>query len=127
MSLKFVDLNLLPELQSGIDAAGFSDCTPIQSVTMPPILDGKDVAGLAQTGTGKTAAFLLPLMDRILRSRMEPSEDEALKVRRFTDWQDSNYILILVPTRELAEQVFENVIKLRGAAKLDAVSIYGGV
>jgi ATP-dependent RNA helicase RhlB len=127
MPLKFADLALSPELQAGIDASGYVDCTPIQEVTIPPILDGKDVSGLAQTGTGKTAAFLLPLMDRIIRSRQAPDDNDPLKDRRFADWQKTNYILILVPTRELAEQVYENVLKLRGAAELNAVSVYGGV
>ena len=66
--MKFTELNLSPALQGAIDQLGFQDCTPVQEQTMPSVLEGKDVAGLAQTGTGKTAAFLLPLMERILRA-----------------------------------------------------------
>lgn len=95
---------------------------------MPHILEGKDIAGLAQTGTGKTAAFLLPLMERILRARdLAHTEGEELKKRAFADWRSNQFILVLVPTRELAEQVFENAKSLAGTSGLKAVSIYGGV
>ena len=99
---------------------------------MPHILEGRDVAGLAQTGTGKTAAFLLPLMERIVRSRLNPDqlsdEDKAKREKRmFADWRSNQFILVLVPTRELCEQVYENAMKLKGDSELRAVSIYGGV
>ncbi len=90
---------------------------------MPHVLEGRDVAGLAQTGTGKTAAFLLPLMERILRSKDATTEP----TRGFTDWRSNQFVLVLVPTRELAEQVYENAISLAGTSGLRAVSIYGGV
>ncbi|MBL7689654.1 MAG: DEAD/DEAH box helicase [Bdellovibrionaceae bacterium] len=109
---------------------GFQDCTPVQEQTMPSVLEGKDVAGLAQTGTGKTAAFLLPLMERILRAgAVKRGEEMApeLAARAFPDWAPMNFILVLVPTRELAEQVYENAVKFGGAAGLRAVSVYGGV
>jgi superfamily II DNA/RNA helicase len=130
--LKFSELDLHPALQAGIDKLGFADCTPIQELTMPHVLEGRDVAGLAQTGTGKTAAFLLPLMERIARARSNPDElseeQKAVREKRaFPDWRSNQFILVLVPTRELAEQVFENAQKLAGESGMKAVSIYGGV
>lgn len=104
-------------------------------MTIPAILEGKDVAGLAQTGTGKTAAFLLPLMERIVNARegrgatdAQPAEGaEAAPKRSFDSWLPMNFVLVLVPTRELAEQVYENAVKFGSGAGLRAVSVYGGV
>ncbi|MBX2994309.1 MAG: DEAD/DEAH box helicase [Bdellovibrionaceae bacterium] len=110
---------------------GYAEATPIQAQAMPLVLEKKDVSGLAQTGTGKTAAFVLPLMERILRSRPLPEtateeEKELAAARGFADWRSQNFILVLVPTRELAEQVYENVVKYGEFAGLRGVSIYGG-
>lgn len=98
---------------------------------MPHILDGKDVAGLAQTGTGKTAAFVIPLMERILRARpaqgdLTEEQKALIEKRAFKDWKPQNFILILVPTRELAEQVQDNVLKLSTESGLKGFAIYGG-
>ena len=130
--MKFSDLDLHSSLQAPIDKLGFTEATPIQEMTMPHILEGRDVAGLAQTGTGKTAAFLLPLMERIVRARLNPDqlseEDRAKREKRmFPEWRANQFILVLVPTRELAEQVYENALKFVGDTGLRAVSIYGGV
>lgn len=136
--VNFSELKLHPELMRAIDGLGFQSCTPVQEHTIPALLEGKDVAGLAQTGTGKTAAFLLPMMERILRARerkgstaVEPAPDidseDDLSKRAFPDWGPLNFILVLVPTRELAEQVYENAVKFGDHAGLRAVSIYGGV
>ena len=132
MSLKFSELDLHPSLQVGLDKLGYSDTTPIQERTMPHVLEGRDVAGLAQTGTGKTAAFLLPIMERIVRARLNPeqlSEEEKTlrEARAFPDWKSNQFVLVLVPTRELCEQVYESAMKLKGDSELRAVSIYGGV
>jgi superfamily II DNA/RNA helicase len=121
--LKFTELNLHPALASAVEALKYDECTPVQAATMPHILEGKDISGLAQTGTGKTAAFLLPLMERILRAR-NPEENNP---RAFVDWRSNQFILVLVPTRELCEQVYENAKSLSGTSGLRAVSIYGGV
>lgn len=95
---------------------------------MPHILQGRDVAGLAQTGTGKTAAFLIPLMDRILKGRLNPppAEDSPAAKIALKDWRAQNFVLILVPTRELAEQVLENVQKFGAHSGFRACAIYGG-
>lgn len=98
---------------------------------MPHILEGKDLAGLAQTGTGKTAAFLLPLMERVLRSQppaegASPEVIDLHKVRGFPDWKPFHWVLILVPTRELAEQVLQNIKTYGTEAGLEGCAIYGG-
>ncbi len=112
--MKFSELGLEPTIQAAIDKLGYQECTPIQADCIPLVQAGKDVSGLAQTGTGKTAAFLIPLMDRIL------------KWQKANEWNAQNFILVLVPTRELAEQVLENVEQLGAESNLKGVSIYGG-
>ncbi|WP_413558813.1 DEAD/DEAH box helicase [Bdellovibrio sp. HCB209] len=129
--MKFSELNLDPALMTAIQKIGYEECSPIQEQAMPYILDGKDVAGLAQTGTGKTAAFVLPLMERILRARpahgeISDSEKEIIEKRAFKDWKPQNFILVLVPTRELAEQVQDNIIKFGVDSGLKGFAIYGG-
>ena len=114
--MKFSELQLEPSLQSAIEQLGYSETTAIQAAAMPVILKGKYVAGLAPTGTGKTAAFLIPLMDRLLKGRI-PHEQLTEKQkaiwseRAYADWKAQNFVLILVPTRELAEQVYDNILK----------------
>jgi len=124
--VKFSDLNLHPGLQTALNQIGFQECTPIQEQAIPPALEGRDLAGLAQTGTGKTAAFLLPLCERILRAQDPLPAEDPLAKRAFPDWQKRNFILILVPTRELADQVLENATKLLAETSIQAVAIYGG-
>jgi len=130
--LKFSELDLHPSIFVAIEKLGFSEATPIQEATIPHIIEGRDTAGLAQTGTGKTAAFLLPLMERIVRAKQNPEqlseEDRAKREKRmFPDWKPNQFILVLVPTRELAEQVYENAVKFVGDTGIRAASIYGGV
>jgi ATP-dependent RNA helicase RhlB len=129
--LKFAELQLEPSLNTSIEKLGYAETTPIQTAVMPYVFEGKDVSGLAQTGTGKTAAFLIPLMDRVLKGRVQTDNlsDEQktlLQKRSFQDWRAQNFILILVPTRELAEQVFENIGKLGEASGLRGAAVYGG-
>jgi ATP-dependent RNA helicase RhlE len=99
-----------PQIKAGILNAGFATPTPIQSQTIQPVLDGQDVMGLAQTGTGKTAAFVLPILQRLLK---EPRG----KLRA----------LILSPTRELAEQTHTVIGELGRQTGLRSVTLYGGV
>lgn len=119
--MKYVDLNLDSRLQSNITNLGYVDATPIQVQAFEPIITGKDVAGLAQTGTGKTAAFLIPIIERILKAETEPEHERAFK-----DWKAFNQVLILVPTRELADQIHENVVKLTAGTGLKSATFYGG-
>lgn len=108
--MSFDIFNFHPQIHAGIAKAGFTSPTPIQLQAIPPILGGQDVLGLAQTGTGKTAAFVLPILQRLLRGPRR-------KLRA----------LILSPTRELAEQS-HNAIQLLGRQTgLRSLTIYGGV
>lgn len=124
--MKFSELNLHPELQAGLDKIQFLDCTPIQQASIPILVSGKDLAGLAQTGTGKTGAFLIPMMERILRATETLPEGAERSPHAFKDWKHRQFVLVLVPTRELAEQVYENAVRLMESTKLSAVSVYGG-
>ena len=119
--MKYSELNLDPRLQSAIEKLNYVDMTAIQEQTIPHILDGKDVAGLAQTGTGKTAAFLVPLIERILKTQAEPESPRALK-----NWNVRSFVLILVPTRELADQINENVVKIAAGTGMKSYPLYGG-
>lgn len=119
--MKYSDLNLDPILTASIEKLNYVDMTPIQEKAIPLILSGQDVAGLAQTGTGKTAAFLVPLIERILRTQADPNHERAFK-----NWLPLSQILILVPTRELAEQINDNVIKIAEGCGIKTFPLYGG-
>ncbi len=108
------------ELQKALIDAGYEIPTPIQNEAIPLILDKKDVAGLAQTGTGKTAAFLLPVIQRMLSSINGTHPEHA-----FDSWGKRNFCLILVPTRELADQIDEN-IRMFSCGKLTSAVVIGG-
>jgi ATP-dependent RNA helicase RhlE len=99
-----------PQIVAGISSQHYSTPTPIQARAIPPILEGRDLLGLAQTGTGKTAAFVLPILERLIRGRRG-----VLRV------------LILSPTRELAEQTHTVIKDLGRQTGLHSVTIYGGV
>lgn len=119
--MKYAELNLDSRLQNAIDQLGYTETTPIQEQAIPHIISGRDISGLAQTGTGKTAAFLIPLIERILKSETDPSHERA-----FVDWKPFQCILIMVPTRELADQIHENVEKLTLGCGLKSHAFYGG-
>jgi len=106
----FSELPLSAALQQKLAAAQFINPTPIQERAIPPALDGKDVIGTAQTGTGKTLAFLIPIIEMLQR---EPSRHTAA--------------LVLLPTRELAMQVHEQYVMLRGKNMHNAALVIGGV
>jgi len=112
--LQFERLDLLPQVMQGIKDAGFSHCTPIQALTLPVALQGRDVAGQAQTGTGKTAAFLLAIFQRLLKS----ADKAPAKQPR---------ALILAPTRELAIQIHKDAILLGKHCGLRFGLAYGGI
>jgi ATP-dependent RNA helicase RhlB len=106
---------LHPALLAGLDAAGFSHCTPIQSKTLPTLLAGEDVAGQAQTGTGKTIAFLLAIFHRLLTSEQQD-----------TGAHTQPRALILAPTRELAIQIAKDAELLNKEAGLRIAVAHGG-
>ncbi|HTJ96663.1 MAG TPA: DEAD/DEAH box helicase [Rhodocyclaceae bacterium] len=115
--MSFADLGLLPELLRAVEATGYTEPTPIQAQAIPIILQGKDVLGGAQTGTGKTAGFTLPLLQRLARHASSSPSPARHPVRA----------LILAPTRELAMQVYENVVTYSKYIPLRSTCIYGGV
>ncbi|WJI15385.1 ATP-dependent RNA helicase RhlB [Pseudoxanthomonas winnipegensis] len=112
----FNSFPLHPDLLAGLEAAGFSRCTPIQALTLPVALAGRDVAGQAQTGTGKTLAFLVAVMNRLLTR-------PALADRKPEDPR----ALIMAPTRELAIQIHKDAVKFGSSLGLRFALVYGGV
>lgn len=108
--MSFEQFSLDRRIMAGIKAVGYATPTPIQQQAIPKILEGRDVLGLAQTGTGKTAAFALPILQRLTQGPLR-------RVRA----------LIVAPTRELAEQIFQMSADLGKNTKVRSVAIYGGV
>ncbi len=108
--MSFDQFSFHPQIRAGITTMGYTTPTPIQSQTIQPILEGRDVLGLAQTGTGKTAAFVLPILQRLLNGpRGKPR------------------VLILSPTRELAEQTHATTKLLGRQTGFRSLTVYGGV
>ncbi|HEU4812739.1 MAG TPA: ATP-dependent RNA helicase RhlB [Xanthomonadaceae bacterium] len=114
--IPFSSFELHPDLQAGLDATGFTRCTPIQALTLPLALAGRDVAGQAQTGTGKTLAFLIAVVNRLLTR-------PALADRKPEDPR----ALILAPTRELAIQIHKDAMSFAPDLGLKFALVYGGV
>ena len=112
----FETLGLDPQLIEGIRIRGFTSTTPIQSAVIPIMMDGSDLIGCADTGTGKTAAFLLPILNRMLKARAAAPEE-----RGFTR------VLILAPTRELCGQIEDDVQGFTYHTDLTSIAVYGGV
>lgn len=104
-------------LLRAINAAGYREPTPIQQQTIPLVLQGKDVLGCAQTGTGKTAAFALPIIQMIAQKPTSTLASDRKRIRA----------LILTPTRELAQQIHENFIQYGARLRLTSCVVYGGV
>lgn len=115
----FSGLGLAPALLQALDTAGYATPTPIQIQAIPPALEGRDVQGIAQTGTGKTAAFALPLLHRLLATR--PDGRIGRPVAR------SCRVLVLAPTRELAAQIAENIRAYAANTPLSCALVFGGV
>lgn len=108
--MPFQSFSLHPKVMAGVTAAGYTSPTPIQSQAIPKIMAGRDVMGLAQTGTGKTAAFALPILHRL-----------ALGPRKQVR------ALVIAPTRELAEQINDAMLELGKQTRLKCITVYGGV
>ncbi len=107
--MTFHEFNLHDDLLAGVDAMNYLQATPIQEQAIPKIIDGKDLIACAQTGTGKTAAYLIPLLDRISHAK-----------------HGTTSTLILVPTRELATQIDEQVTGFGYFVEASSIAIYGG-
>ncbi|PCH70436.1 MAG: ATP-dependent RNA helicase [Bacteroidales bacterium] len=107
--MKFSEFNFTPELMDGLDSMGFETPSPVQELAIPQIIDNKDLICCAQTGTGKTAAYLLPIMDKIQKNKI-----------------DGFSTLILVPTRELAMQIDQQMEGFGYFVSITSLSVYGG-
>ncbi len=107
--MNFKDFKLAPQLSQGIDAMGFEKATPIQELAIPAIIDNKDIIACAQTGTGKTAAYLLPVLHKLATS-----QDDTINT------------LVLVPTRELAMQIDQQLQGFSYFVDMSSVAVYGG-
>ena len=112
MKVSFADLGFIPEILKALDDVGYSKPTPIQAEAIPAALQGRDVLGIAQTGTGKTGAFTLPIMQRMAKGRARARMPRCL---------------IVCPTRELAAQVAENVEQYGKYLKISMALLIGGV
>ena len=111
---RFDSFDLAPEVRAGIESAGFTHCTPIQEKVLPLTLAGRDVAGQAQTGTGKTAAFLITIFTRLL-AHSRPGRPAAPRA------------LVIAPTRELVVQITADARLLGQAAPFTIHAVYGGI
>ncbi|HRI24923.1 MAG TPA: DEAD/DEAH box helicase [Ferruginibacter sp.] len=109
--MNFTEFGFDARLMEGIDASGYEEATPVQEQVIPLVMAGKDVIASAQTGTGKTAAFLLPLINKIIT---DPHEDHT------------NNALVIVPTRELAIQIAQHMEGLSYFTSVSSIAVYGG-
>ena len=109
--MNFTDFGFDERLLEGIDSMGYLTATPVQEQVIVPILQGKDIIASAQTGTGKTAAFLLPVMNKILT---EPHDEHLINA------------MIIVPTRELAVQIAQAMEGLSYFTDISSIAVYGG-
>lgn len=108
--MTFASYDLDPRIRRGIQTAGYTSPTPIQTAALPPALAGRDIVGTAQTGTGKTAAFVLPMLQRLIDGP-----------------RGRTRALVVTPTRELAEQIHTTIRALGRDTGLRSVAVYGGV
>ncbi len=113
--MSFESLNLMPIILRNVHHAGYETPTPIQRATIPLVLAGKDVLGCAQTGTGKTAAFALPMIQAMAKNPVRPGQPRTIRQ------------LILTPTRELALQIYENFVVYGKSLPVFPTVIFGGV
>jgi ATP-dependent RNA helicase RhlE len=110
--MRFTSFTLDDRLQRAVRTAGYTEATPVQEAAIPPALQGRDLVGTAQTGTGKTAAFVLPILQSLLTT---PAKRKQMRV------------LIVTPTRELAEQIHAATQELARFTKVRSATVYGGV
>ncbi|HET7865621.1 MAG TPA: DEAD/DEAH box helicase, partial [Burkholderiaceae bacterium] len=115
--MEFASLGLAPVLERAVAESGYTTMTPIQAKAIPIVLSGRDVMGAAQTGTGKTAAFSLPLLHKMLKHENGSASPARHPVRA----------LVLAPTRELADQVAKNIKTYSKHTKLRSMVVFGGI
>jgi ATP-dependent RNA helicase RhlE len=112
--MKYQDYTLTDEIKKNLNKLGFNRPTDIQFKSIPPVLKGEDVLAIAQTGTGKTAAFAIPIIDRLQRSKVKGRDNGIM-------------CIVMVPTRELATQITKSFEDLAKGTKVRVMSVYGGV
>src|SRR6218665_3179018 len=117
MTQSFSELSLSPAIERAVADMGYTAMTPIQAQAIPVVLQGRDVMGAAQTGTGKTAAFSLPLLQRMLRHENHSTSPARHPVRA----------LVLLPTRELADQVAQQIKLYAKYTHLRSTVVFGGI
>jgi len=115
--MQFTELGLHPDILKAVQDAGYETPTPIQAQAIPHVMQGQDVMGAAQTGTGKTAAFTLPILHRLMPYASASVSPARHPVRA----------LMLAPTRELADQIYQNVIQYAQHTPLRSAVVFGGV
>lgn len=113
--MQFKDLNIHPKILSALEQEGYTEPTPIQEQAIPPLLEGRDLLGCAQTGTGKTAAFAVPTIQLLQAERLNPAVKRKIRA------------LVLTPTRELAVQIFDSFSTYGRNTTLRYCVIFGGV
>ena len=109
--MKFSELNLEDSVLDALDAMNFRECTPIQEQAIPVILEGHDLIGVAQTGTGKTAAYLLPILNQLSKGGYP---------------EDAINCIVMAPTRELAMQIDQQIEGFSYFMPVSSVAVYGG-
>lgn len=109
--MDFYDLDLNDQVLDALDDMNFIECTPIQEHAIPAILEGRDLIGVAQTGTGKTAAYLLPVLSRLCD---HPGQENKISC------------IIMSPTRELAQQIDQSMAGFSYYMPVSSVAVYGG-
>jgi superfamily II DNA/RNA helicase len=109
--MKFEDLGFEEALMDGLDAMNFQEMTPVQEQAIPVIMEGKDIIACAQTGTGKTAAYLLPVLNELMKS---------------DDKSDAVHVIVMAPTRELAQQIDQQLEGFSYFLPITSVAVYGG-
>ena len=119
--MTFDSLGLAEPLLRALQAQGYSEPTPIQSSVIPFILDGRDVVASAQTGTGKTASFTLPILQHLM------PDTESGKPESHNNGKRQLRALILTPTRELAAQIGENILAYSRFLDIKSTTVFGGV
>ena len=116
-TVSFLDIPMEESIHAAIKRQGYTEPTPVQAQSIPILLNGEDLIGTAQTGTGKTAAFVLPMLDRLLKNRRGNQPNGRAAQPR---------ALILAPTRELAVQIGDSVNSYRGNGKISSATVFGG-
>src|SRR3954447_6736777 len=127
--MPFRALHLSPQILQAVRDSGYTEPTPIQIAAIPLILSGHDVIGIAQTGTGKTAAYVLPILMKLAESRQTVPRHGELPANRRDPKHDPHRLraLVLAPTRELVVQIDENVRAYAKHLPLRVATVFGGV